>query len=249
MLTAYRSDFVDGTQGEGVRVEHGYARSGLYRAELTVTDDSRLANAAASDSREVRVNAPPVPELSLRPERPCPGEEVTLSAEASKDPDGTLTAWEWDFGEGSEAQGAAVTHRYDRPGRYSLGLSVTDDSGLSNARASVVQDVAVNQAPIAVIRGPLMGCPGQPIAFDASGSLDADGRITAYGWSFGDGGQAEGVAVTHVYREAGRRPVTLTLTDDSASACALGQAAAEAVVNTAPEARIRASSQIAWFAR
>jgi len=55
---------------------------------------------------------------------------------------------------------------------------------------------------------------GEEVRFDGSGSKDSDGAIVAYHWEFGDGGEAEGVAVGHVYAEPGEFPVTLTVTDD-----------------------------------
>lgn len=49
--------------------------------------------------------------------------------------------------------------------------------------------------------------------FDGSGSTDADGSITAYRWTFGDGSTATGVRATHQYAAHGTYQVTLTATD------------------------------------
>ncbi|MFO7618401.1 MAG: PKD domain-containing protein [Thermoplasmata archaeon] len=50
--------------------------------------------------------------------------------------------------------------------------------------------------------------------FDASGSYDIDGCIVSYGWDFGDGSIAQGIAVEHTYSVAGTYEVMLTVTDD-----------------------------------
>ena len=50
--------------------------------------------------------------------------------------------------------------------------------------------------------------------FDATGSVDTDGTIASYAWTFGDGGTATGASPTHLYGAAGTYPVTLTVTDD-----------------------------------
>jgi len=55
---------------------------------------------------------------------------------------------------------------------------------------------------------------GQEITFDGSGSSDADGSISAYEWSFGDGATATGQTVAHAYSEAGDYSASLTVTDD-----------------------------------
>lgn len=56
--------------------------------------------------------------------------------------------------------------------------------------------------------------PGEEVTFDASASLDFDGEITSYGWSFGDGTGAVGEIVEHTYKNPGTYTVTLTLIDN-----------------------------------
>ena len=60
------------------------------------------------------------------------------------------------------------------------------------------------------------GFVGQPTTFNGFGSLDPDGNIERYDWSFGDGDtQANGgPSVTHTYIAAGSYTATLTVTDD-----------------------------------
>jgi len=52
------------------------------------------------------------------------------------------------------------------------------------------------------------------VAFDASASVDPDGRIVRYAWDFGDGETGRGVHVTHTYADDGTYTVTLTVRDD-----------------------------------
>ena len=60
------------------------------------------------------------------------------------------------------------------------------------------------------------GFVGQPTTFNGFGSLDPDGNIERYDWSFGDGAtQANGgPTLTHTYTAAGSYTATLTVTDD-----------------------------------
>ena len=54
------------------------------------------------------------------------------------------------------------------------------------------------------------------VSFDASGSIDPDGKIVDYEWDFGDGENARGVAklmCKHVYTSSGAFKANLTLTD------------------------------------
>lgn len=55
---------------------------------------------------------------------------------------------------------------------------------------------------------------GLIVAFDGTGSYDADGSITAYHWDFGDGTASGSAKVSHLYVLAGAYTATLTVTDD-----------------------------------
>jgi len=52
------------------------------------------------------------------------------------------------------------------------------------------------------------------VSFDASGSVDSDGQITAYDWAFGDGSTATGETAVHTYSSAGTYTVTLRVCDN-----------------------------------
>ncbi len=56
---------------------------------------------------------------------------------------------------------------------------------------------------------------GQPITFNATASVDPDGDIVKYSWSFGDGDTGTGVTINHTYTEANDYIVGLTIVDDN----------------------------------
>ncbi len=67
--------------------------------------------------RLVLVNAPPAPVLDV-PDRVAAGALVLLDASGSTDPDGAITGFAWDFGDGSSASGVQAQHRFAQPGTY-----------------------------------------------------------------------------------------------------------------------------------
>ncbi len=86
---------------------------------------------------------PPQAQFSLSPITPKVGDEVVFDASASKDADGQIIEYLWDFGDGSpEESGQTVIHVYSAVGRYTVTLTVTDDQGLSN---SVEKAVSVSE--------------------------------------------------------------------------------------------------------
>ena len=72
----------------------------------------------------------PSPVFAL-PAGPLSGNPLSFDGSASSDPDGTIAAYRWDFGDGSSAAGARSSHTYQSPGTYTVRLTVTDDKGLA----------------------------------------------------------------------------------------------------------------------
>ena len=71
-----------------------------------------------------------------------------------------------------------------------------------------------NKSPVADAGPDQKAYVNMTVYFDGSGSIDPDGVIKSYGWSFGDGVSTSGVNVSHAYVSEGLYTVTLTVTDD-----------------------------------
>jgi outer membrane protein assembly factor BamB len=54
---------------------------------------------------------------------------VTFDGSASAGFDGTIVAWDWDFGDGTSGSGRVVQHEFAEPGLYTVGLTVTNNAG------------------------------------------------------------------------------------------------------------------------
>ena len=171
-IVTWRWDFGDGTAAEGPVVEHTYEAPGAYVVRLSIETD---ATAAACDVAEVKhqviANAQPVAEAG---EDLLVGvnQEVLFDGSGSRDPDGSIAAWSWDFGDGSSGEGVNARHRYREPGRYEVALTVRDDTDLPNNAATDTLIVEVNAPPEPVIEAPAVACVEDPVRFAATGSSD-----------------------------------------------------------------------------
>jgi PKD repeat protein len=76
------------------------------------------------------------------------GLTASFNASTSKDTDGTLAGYAWDFGDGTTGQGATVSHTYAAAGTYTVRLTVTDDEG---ATAFVERPVTATAPAAAVV--------------------------------------------------------------------------------------------------
>jgi YD repeat-containing protein len=70
-------------------------------------------------------------------------QSITFNGSGSSDPDGTIAAYYWNFGDGTSATTANPSHTYTNSGVFTATLTVTDNSGL---RSSGTASVSINGA-------------------------------------------------------------------------------------------------------
>ncbi|MDK3017193.1 PKD domain-containing protein [Pseudodonghicola flavimaris] len=233
-ILSYIWDFGDGATGEGQKVTYAWTRPGNFNVTLTVIDDSGTASALQSSSQVVRVDAAPTADAG--PDQYVTASVVQFDGGGSSDPDGKVTGWSWDFGDGTTASGQQVSHAYAKPGSYEVALRVHDDSG---APLNVDRDtlrVVINASPIADAGPAQVVAPGTDFVLSGGASVDPDGQIGRYVWQFPDGSTAEGVRVSHRLQEPGLYRIGLTVADDFRGGAAQDDAEVLITVNAPPVA-------------
>jgi PKD repeat protein len=94
---------------------------------------------------------PPVASFTYTPSNPTVKDVITFDATSSTDSDGTISNYQWDFGDNTNGNGAIVTHTFAKPGTYNVGLTVTDNDGLTNTVSQTIQ--ILKQIPTVQITG------------------------------------------------------------------------------------------------
>jgi hypothetical protein len=76
----------------------------------------------------------------------CPetGLDCSFDGSGSTDPDGSITKYEWSFGDGEFGTGENVGHHYNNPGTYTVKLTVTDSQGLKSSKTTEFTVVAAS---------------------------------------------------------------------------------------------------------
>jgi len=141
------TSFVD--SNTSVSVAHAWENNSTITIRV-IAQDENLSNSSWSEPLTVVVsgavsgNLSPVAVFVL-PLTILTNHTVVFNASGCVDPDGVIMSYQWDFGDGTQGTGKTPVHVYRSPGRYTVTLTVTDNSGLTN---SVSQFVVVSeQAP------------------------------------------------------------------------------------------------------
>ena len=140
-IASYAWNFGDGTTGTGVNPSHAYDTAGTRNVTLTVTDDD---GDTGTVTKPVTVtvtppgNDPPTASFTSN----CTNLSCAFNGTGSSDPDGSISSYAWDFGDGTTGTGATPTRAYTAAGTYPVTLTVTDNSGATDSDTGSVSPTA-----------------------------------------------------------------------------------------------------------
>jgi subtilisin family serine protease len=110
--------------------QFGWGRINMHQAVL----NAQSCAGSGGGGGDPGENVPPSASFT----HSCEGLSCTFDGAGSWDPDGTVVAWAWEFGDGATETGSSVSHTYPAPGTYTVQLTVTDDDGASATAANQI---------------------------------------------------------------------------------------------------------------
>jgi PKD repeat protein len=200
----WRWDFGDGGRGRTANPIHTYTQPGQYTATAIF-----FSAGACADQQRLTINVyQPVVRFQVPDTNVCAFEAVQFTdLSFSRIP---KTAWLWDFGDGNQSTAANPTHRYTRPGHFTVTLTVTDSRGCVGT-ATYSRYIYVTSPIAAFSPAHAATCIGNPMAFVQFST--GQSRLT-YDWDFGDGTLSSGsLNQIHAYAQNGIYNVRLIVTD------------------------------------
>jgi len=108
-----------------------------YNVSAQVTPVANETDVADNEFMNVvgTIQLLPIAYFTFSPSEPTSGQKVAFDASGSYAPGvptKTIDSYNWDFGDGANATGVAVTHAYDTVGTFSVTLTVVDSDDLSS---------------------------------------------------------------------------------------------------------------------
>ncbi|MGD8543657.1 MAG: PKD domain-containing protein, partial [Candidatus Bathyarchaeota archaeon] len=211
-IAGYYWDFGDGSNGTGVITTHNYTSVGTYNVTLTVTDNDNLTD---TESKLVVVRKYPIAAFTYAPIAPLINQTVTFNASLSTPEGGTITVYQWNFGDGTNVNETdpVTYHNYTILGTYNVILNITDSEGLWDVES---KNITIAEHPLASFTySPGNSIVGETVTFNASLSTPNGGTLVNYFWDFGDGtNTTETDPITyHNFTMIGNYNVTLNVTD------------------------------------
>src|SRR5271157_3845472 len=148
------------------------------------------------------INQPPVASFTYTPSSPVVGQSVQFT-DTSTDPDGTIAAWQWNFGDGTANSTIQnPTHAFSTAGTCTVTLTVTDNGGASG---KTQKSVTIAQ-PYMYVQAISMSCT------KTQSNYNIYTTVTAYNWA---GTALSGVSVTIQLKTPSGTKYTLTGTTGS----------------------------------
>ena len=207
MISSWSWDFGDSGTSSAENPSHDFTSPGTYTVALNV------AGPGGSDT-ETKVDyivvsePPPNADYSANPKSGV----APLTVDFTDLSTGTITSWDWDFGDGGSFSTPNPSYEYSNPGIYSVSLTVSGPGGPDTKTEenfiTVYEEIIAN-----FTASPTSGAAPLEVSFtDAS-----FGNISSWSWTFGDGGSSSLTNPGHQYTAPGIYSVSLTVSGPAGS--------------------------------
>ena len=120
----YEWEFSDGARERGLKVEHCFPGAGNYSVNLNIVDNNTSNIFFTQSSMEVELTDHEQPFIASV-DASLNNDEMKFSGLSSNLPGFKIEGYIWDFGDGNFTTGPEVSHKFMKPGVYSVKLGVS----------------------------------------------------------------------------------------------------------------------------
>jgi len=186
-------NFGDGTSDSLVQSNHKYPTDGTYKVRLVAYSFHHCFDTA---TKTVRIFPKPKAKVSFS--AVCQVDSAHFK-DLSTIHTGNVTAWNWNFGDGSAASTLEnPAHLFTNPGNFNIRLAIASDSGCVD---TTINTLTIHPMPQpGFIKSNI--CFGNPVSFTDTSKI-ASGSNTQWIWDFGDGSTSNVKNPVHAFAHFG----------------------------------------------
>ena len=207
---SYLWDLGNGTQSILPNPSATYFTPGSYTIKLVVTNAAGLKD-SITKTNYITVNPKPIVNFTASDTIGC-YPLTTQFTDMSNPVSGTITSWQWDFGDGATSNIPNPSHTYSQ-GTYSVVLRVINDKGCATTLIKPNYIKAVSGVQSAFTYASTGNTCTVPVTINFTNTSTGTG-ILSYAWNFGDGNTSTATNPTHTYTNTGNYAVTLVVTNN-----------------------------------
>lgn len=192
-------DFGDGTTSSAPNPSHLYTADGTYNVVLIVISDNNCSDTAM---KQDTIHPVPVSDFSFADN--CLSDTAGFTDQSTVS-GGTITGWNWNFGDGNSSALQDPEHLYSTAGTYSVTLIASSDFGCTD---TLTQQIVQFPMPDADFDADSI-CLNELTFFTDLSTGNGD-LIDTWTWVFGDGSSPSSLQnPSHLYASDGSYSVTL----------------------------------------
>lgn len=203
--TSWKWDLGNGTISYLENPVTSYLKSGSYNIKLVVKNANGNTDSIVK-SKYIVVNAVPAAKFGSSHTGGCFPLDVQFT-DSSLAGSGTITAWKWDFGDGTLSNEKNPFHTYTQAGSFNIVLRVTNSNGCTNVITKTAYIKIVNGVKADFSYESQKGCSA-PASVNFTNTSVGTGVIN-YTWDFGDGKTSNEKNPVNNYQRAGVYTVKL----------------------------------------
>ena len=206
-IVSYTWDFGDGPPA-GTSTQQSptyvFTAPGTFIVILTVTSDSGCV-----DVQGKSIEVFPLPAPAFAAPDVCLYDDAVFT-DASVISSGTISSWQWDFGDLSSSTAQNPTHLYSADNTYNVSLIVTSDNGCVD---TLIQTIDIFPVPVSAFNTNNV-CLYDPAVFSDASTITS-GNIVGWLWDFDDGSASTVQNPSYAYSSDGTYSVSLVVLSDN----------------------------------
>lgn len=193
----------------GRNPEYIFMVSGEYEVTLFVSDG--LNTTQDSIFVFVNYNKEPVAEFSVDTTDPEFGNPVFFNATETHDIEDDEMTYQWDFGDGEEAEGIIVNHSYFSSGEFMVILTVSD--GIDEVQANWLLTIPENLPPSGKLTVPDYSISNSEASFSLDEIEDPEGADFTVRWYVNGNELSGGTVANHTFENPGTYNISVVAED------------------------------------